>query len=29
MIRVACDLPPYVVVTLSGIRSGNRIVRSP
>ena len=29
VVRVAGDLPPYVVVTLSGIRSGNRNVRFP
>lgn len=29
VVRVAGDLPPYVVVTLSGIRSGSRNVRFP
>jgi hypothetical protein len=29
LVRVAGDLPPYVVVTLSGIRSGSRNIRFP
>ena len=29
VVRVAGDLPPYVVVKLSGIRSGSRNVRFP
>ena len=29
VVRVAGDLPPYVVVTLSGIRSGSRNIRFP